>query len=72
MYSSYGYIMPMKDQLEKYGVSLDSYSIAADEMNAKYSKLFDVTYGKGGSKEVKDDELKSSSPTTISTTSTSL
>ncbi len=58
MYSSYGYIMPMKDQLEKYGVSLDSYSIAADEMNAKYSKLFDVTYGEGGSKEVKDDELK--------------
>lgn len=56
-YASYGYIMPMKDDLEPYGVSLESFTYATTLYSAKYSKLFDSTYGKGGTEEVSDSEL---------------
>lgn len=56
-YASYGYIMPMKDELEPYGVSLESFTYATTLYSAKNSKLFDSTYGKGGTEEVSDSEL---------------
>ena len=56
-YASYGYIMPMKDDLEKYGISLESFAYATTIYSTKYSKLFENTYGKGGSEEVSDSEL---------------
>lgn len=56
-YASYGYIMPMKDDLEPFGISLESFAYATTLYSAKYSKLFDNTYGKGGTEEVSDSEL---------------
>lgn len=57
-YASYGYIMPMKDTLEPYGVSFESFAYCTTEYNTKNSALFDATYGKGGSKEVTDKEFE--------------
>lgn len=56
-YAAYGYIMPMKDDLEPYGISLESFAYATTLYSTKYSKLFDSTYGKGGTQEVTDSEL---------------
>ena len=41
----------------KYGISLESFSYSYADMNVKQEALFYTVYGKGGSKEVKDDEL---------------
>ena len=51
-YASQGYVMPMKKQYEKYGVSLDSFAYCTTLYNTKYEALFKAVYGKGGSKEV--------------------
>ncbi|HCA04765.1 MAG TPA: hypothetical protein DEO32_02585 [Ruminococcaceae bacterium] len=40
-----------------YGISLESFSYVYADMSVKQDALFDAVYGKGGSKEVKDDEL---------------
>lgn len=56
-YASYGYVMPMKDDLEPYGISLESFTYATTLYSTKYSKLFEHTYGKGGAEEVSDSEL---------------
>lgn len=56
-YASYGYVMPMKDDLEPYGISLESFTYATTLYSTKYSKLFEHTYGKGGTEEVSDSEL---------------
>lgn len=56
-YASYGYIMPMSDDLEPYGISLESFTYCTTLYSTKYSKLFDAVYGEGGSQEVSDDEL---------------
>ena len=41
----------------KYGISLESFSYSYADMSVKQEALFYTVYGKGGSKEVKDDEL---------------
>ena len=56
-YASYGYVMPMKDELEPFGVSLESFAYCTSEYSTKYQALFDKIYNKGGSKAVSDDEL---------------
>lgn len=56
-YASYGYVMPMSEDLEPYGISLESFTYATTLYSTKYSKLFDSVYGKGGTKEVSDNEL---------------
>lgn len=56
-YANYGYIMPMKDDLESYGVSLESFKYCTTEYNTKYNALFDKLYKKGGKKEVSDSDL---------------
>lgn len=56
-YASYGYVMPMKDDLEPYGISLESFTYATTLYSTKYSKLFEHNYGKGGAEEVSDGEL---------------
>lgn len=56
-YASYGYVMPMSEDLEPYGISLESFTYATTLYSTKYSKLFDSVYGKGGTKEVSDSEL---------------
>jgi hypothetical protein len=56
-YADYGYIMPMSDDLEPYGISLDSFKYCTTEYSVKYSALFSKVYGEGGSKEVTDSEL---------------
>ncbi|QAT51003.1 peptidyl-prolyl cis-trans isomerase [Caproiciproducens sp. NJN-50] len=45
--------------LEEYGVAKSSYELAAAEYGTKYQKVFNAVYGKGGSKAVSDNELKS-------------
>lgn len=45
--------------LEGFGIAKSSYQLAATEYGAKYQKVFNAVYGKGGSKAVPDDELKS-------------
>lgn len=42
---------------EPHGVSLESFTYAEAETNMKRQALFEAVYGKGGSKELKDDEL---------------
>ena len=42
---------------EKYGISLESFNYVHADASLKQQALFDAMYGKGGSKEVKDDEL---------------
>ena len=56
-YASQGYVMPMKDEYEKYGVSLDSFAYCTTLYSTKYDALFKAVYGKGGSKEVSDSDL---------------
>lgn len=56
-YASYGYVMPMKDDLEPFGVSLESFAYCTSEYSTKYQALFDKIYNEGGSKAVSDDEL---------------
>ena len=46
-YASQGYVMPMKKQYEKYGVSLDSFAYCTTLYNTKYEALFKAVYGKG-------------------------
>lgn len=57
-YASYGMVAPMKDEVEKYGVSFESFAFCTSEFQIKYEKLFDAVYAEGGSKAVSDDELK--------------
>ena len=57
-YADYGYVMPMSDDLEPYGISLDSFSYCSTEFSVKYQALFDALYEEGGSKEVSDSDLK--------------
>jgi hypothetical protein len=45
--------------LENFGVSKSSFNLAGADYYAKYAKIFDAVYGKGGSKEVSDADLKS-------------
>ena len=56
-YADYGYIMPMKDDLEPYGISLESFRYCSTEYSVKYQALFDKLYKEGGSKEVTNEEL---------------
>lgn len=56
-YASYGYVMPMKDELEPFGVSFESFAYCTNEYSVKYQALFDKLYNEGGSKAVSDDEL---------------
>lgn len=56
-YADYGYIMPMKDNFEPYGISLESFRYCSTEYSVKYQALFDKLYKEGGSKEVTDEEL---------------
>lgn len=44
--------------LEKYGVSKNSFNTAYADYAAKYQKIFEATYGKGGTKAVSDADLK--------------
>lgn len=48
-----------QETLEGYGIAKSSYELANTEYAQKYQKVFNATYGKGGSKAVSDDELKS-------------
>lgn len=56
-YADYGYIMPMKDDLEPYGISLESFRYCSTEYSVKYQALFDKLYKEGGAKEVTNEEL---------------
>lgn len=56
-YASYGYIQPMSDELEKYGISYESFAYCTGEYSANYSALFAALYAEGGSQAVSDDEL---------------
>lgn len=56
-YASYGYYQPIKDQVEKYGVSLESFTYIAGDSGVKQQALFDKLYSKGGSQEVSDKDL---------------
>lgn len=58
-YASYGYYQPQRDELEKYGVSLESFNLSVYEANVKQSALFAKLYDKGGLEEVSDKDLKS-------------
>lgn len=49
----------LSSTLEKYGVSKSSFNIAYADYYIKYQKVFDATYGKGGTKAVSDADLKS-------------
>jgi hypothetical protein len=44
--------------LEKYGISKSSFNLAYADYYTKYQKVFEATYGKGGSKAVSDADLK--------------
>lgn len=56
-YADYGYFMPMSEDLEPYGISLESFRYCSTEYSVRYQALFDKLYKKGGSKEVSDEEL---------------
>ena len=56
-YADYGYVMPMKDDLEPYGISLESFRYCSTEYSVKYQALFNKLYKEGGSKEVSNEEL---------------
>lgn len=51
------YIMPMKDTLEKYGVSFESFAYCTNEYSTRSQALFDAMYNEGGSQAVSDEEL---------------
>ena len=57
-YASYGYYMPMSDELEPYGVSFNSFFTATYESEVKQSALFEKIYGKDGVEEVSDKDLE--------------
>ncbi len=57
-YASYGIINGMKDQLEPYGISYDSFKYCTTEYQSKASALFSKIYSAEGSKAVSDDEVK--------------
>ena len=56
-YASYGYYQPIKDEVEPYGVSLDSYTYLSGKAGVKQSALFSKLYDKDGVEEVSDKEL---------------
>lgn len=56
-YVSYGYYQPISDEVEKYGVSLESFTYAYGRAGVKQTALFNKYYGKDGIKEVTDKEL---------------
>lgn len=56
-YANYGYYQPIKDEVEKYGVSEDSYVYMAGDGSVKQTALFDRLYKKGGLEEVSDKAL---------------
>lgn len=56
-YADYGYFMPMSEDLEPYGISLESFAYCSTEYSVKYQALFDKLYKEGGSKEVTNEEL---------------
>lgn len=51
------YVMPMKNDLEPYGISFESFAYCTTEYSVKYGNLFESIYQKDGSKAVTDDEL---------------
>lgn len=57
-YAAYGYFSPMSAELEPYGISFDSFYISSYGAMAKESALFEGLYGKGGAKEVPENEIK--------------
>lgn len=56
-YASYGYYSPMKEQLEPYGVSEESFALSYYVANVKQNALFAKLYDKGGLEEVSDEQL---------------
>jgi len=58
-YAQFGYTStPLKNVLEKFGVSFNSFYEASYRSNVLQSKLFDSLYNEGGTKAVTDAELK--------------
>ncbi|MCH5298940.1 MAG: hypothetical protein J1E96_04165 [Ruminococcus sp.] len=57
-YASYGYVSPMKNELEPYGISEESFALSSYVANIKQNALFGRLYDKGGLEEVSDEELK--------------
>ncbi len=57
-YASYGYYQPQKEELEKYGISFDSFCLSVYEANVKQTALFAKLYDKGGIEEVSNKELE--------------
>lgn len=55
-YAQYG-VMPMKDDLEPYGISFDSFLYCTTAYSVKYGTLFESIYQKDGSKAVSDEDL---------------
>lgn len=47
----------IKDSMESYGVSKDSYIAASSLLNSKYDKIFTTLYGAGGDEEVPVSEI---------------
>ena len=56
-YADYGYVMPMKNDLEPYGISLESFRYCSTESSVQYQALFDKLYNEGGPKEASNEEL---------------
>lgn len=57
-YAAYGYYMPMKDELEPFGVSYESFLYCTTMFDTKYSAVFDAVYGEGGEKDVPESEYE--------------
>lgn len=45
-------------QMDQYGIAKSSLERAYSEFMVKYQKVFEATYGKGGEKEVSDDDIR--------------
>lgn len=56
-YAAYGYYQPIRDAVEKYGVSFESYAYLAAKSGVKQQALFTKLYDKDGVEEVSDKEL---------------
>lgn len=56
-YASYGYYQPMSKELEKYGVSYESFEKSSYVASVKQSAIFDALYGEDGEQEVTDAQL---------------
>lgn len=56
-YANYGYYQPIKDQVEKFGVSEESYAYVSSSASVKQTALFNKLYDKGGLEAVSDKEL---------------